>query len=174
MEVVVLNCWVTETKETPLVSNNSTIRVKSASERVLRCCADCLQARFGDDQRYAVTAGAVAPAGLRSPGRPRGDQFPLDQGLEYRGCGLGFELDLPGQRQDGAVLALGGSRENDQLGIGELGHGVLLVGAAECRLGDTNASFAAAIQSFLRSQNGVVCAWSSPELLGCNVALHRC
>ena len=27
-----LNCWVTETKETPLVSNNSTIQV--ASERV--------------------------------------------------------------------------------------------------------------------------------------------
>ena len=36
MEVVVLNCWVTETKETPHLSNSSTIRAKSASERVRR------------------------------------------------------------------------------------------------------------------------------------------
>ena len=36
IEVVVLNCWVTETKETPRASNTSTILAKSASERVSR------------------------------------------------------------------------------------------------------------------------------------------
>ena len=36
MEVVVLNCWVTETKETPLRSKISTILAKSDSERVSR------------------------------------------------------------------------------------------------------------------------------------------
>ena len=36
IEVVVLNCWVTETNETPPVSNTSTIFAKSPSERVSR------------------------------------------------------------------------------------------------------------------------------------------
>ena len=36
MEVVVLNCCVTETKETPLVSKASTILAKSNSDRVRR------------------------------------------------------------------------------------------------------------------------------------------
>ena len=36
IEVVVLNCWVTETKETSCWSNNSTSLAKSASERVRR------------------------------------------------------------------------------------------------------------------------------------------
>jgi len=36
MEVVVLNCWVTETKETPLASKISTILAKSERERVRR------------------------------------------------------------------------------------------------------------------------------------------
>src|SRR5260221_3003034 len=36
MEVVVLNCWVTETKDTPWPSNSSTSLAKSASERVRR------------------------------------------------------------------------------------------------------------------------------------------
>ena len=36
IEVVVLNCWVTETKETPRASKISTILAKSASERVSR------------------------------------------------------------------------------------------------------------------------------------------
>src|SRR6202035_158287 len=36
IEVVVLNCWVTATKETPCASNTSTILAKSASERVNR------------------------------------------------------------------------------------------------------------------------------------------
>ena len=36
MEVVVLNCWVTETKETSRLSNTSTILEKSVSERVRR------------------------------------------------------------------------------------------------------------------------------------------
>ena len=34
MEVVVLNCWVTETKETPWRSNTSIMREKSVSDRV--------------------------------------------------------------------------------------------------------------------------------------------
>lgn len=34
MEVVVLNCWVTETNETPSASNSSTSLAKSAGERV--------------------------------------------------------------------------------------------------------------------------------------------
>jgi len=33
IEVVVLNCWVTETKDTPWRSNTSTIRAKSDSAR---------------------------------------------------------------------------------------------------------------------------------------------
>ena len=36
MEVVVLNCWVTETKETSRLSKISTILAKSVSERVSR------------------------------------------------------------------------------------------------------------------------------------------
>ena len=36
MLVVVLNCWVIETKETPLASKASTILAKSNSERVSR------------------------------------------------------------------------------------------------------------------------------------------
>jgi hypothetical protein len=36
IEVVVLNCWVTETNETPWASNSSTSLAKSASERVSR------------------------------------------------------------------------------------------------------------------------------------------
>ena len=36
IEVVVLNCWVTETNDTPCWSNNSTSLAKSASERVSR------------------------------------------------------------------------------------------------------------------------------------------
>jgi hypothetical protein len=36
IEVVVLNCWVTATKDTPRASNISTILAKSASERVSR------------------------------------------------------------------------------------------------------------------------------------------
>ena len=36
MEVVVLNCWVTETKETPWRSKTSIIREKSVSDRVSR------------------------------------------------------------------------------------------------------------------------------------------
>src|SRR5216683_5709444 len=36
IEVVVLNCWVTATNETPLASKTSTILAKSARERVSR------------------------------------------------------------------------------------------------------------------------------------------
>ena len=36
IEVVVLNCWVTETNDTPQRSNTSTILAKSPSERVSR------------------------------------------------------------------------------------------------------------------------------------------
>ena len=36
IEVVVLNCWVTETNDTPWVSNSSTSLAKSASDRVRR------------------------------------------------------------------------------------------------------------------------------------------
>ena len=36
IDVVVLNCWVTETNDTPCASNNSTSLAKSASERVRR------------------------------------------------------------------------------------------------------------------------------------------
>ena len=36
MDVVVLNCWVTETNETPAASKISTILAKSANERVRR------------------------------------------------------------------------------------------------------------------------------------------
>jgi len=36
MDVVVLNCWVTETKETPWASNSSTSFAKSASDLVRR------------------------------------------------------------------------------------------------------------------------------------------
>jgi hypothetical protein len=36
IEVVVLNCWVTETNDTPRLSNTSTILAKSPSERVSR------------------------------------------------------------------------------------------------------------------------------------------
>src|SRR5437762_11634871 len=36
IELVVLNCWVTETNDTPWVSKISTSRAKSASERVSR------------------------------------------------------------------------------------------------------------------------------------------
>src|SRR5439155_24277479 len=36
IEVVVLNCWVTETNETPCASNSSTSLAKSASDRVRR------------------------------------------------------------------------------------------------------------------------------------------
>src|SRR6266481_130019 len=36
MEVVVLNCWVTETKDTPWASNSSTSLAKSASDLVRR------------------------------------------------------------------------------------------------------------------------------------------
>ena len=35
-ELVVLNCWVTETKLTPCLSSTSMIRAKSSSERVRR------------------------------------------------------------------------------------------------------------------------------------------
>jgi hypothetical protein len=34
IELVVLNCWVTETNDTPAASSRSTIRAKSARERV--------------------------------------------------------------------------------------------------------------------------------------------
>ena len=34
IDVVVLNCWVTATNDTPQASNSSTIRAKSASDRV--------------------------------------------------------------------------------------------------------------------------------------------
>ena len=36
IEVVVLNCWVTETKDTLCLSNSSTSLAKSANERVRR------------------------------------------------------------------------------------------------------------------------------------------
>src|SRR4030088_1681899 len=36
IEVVVLNCWVTETKDTSCLSNSSTSLAKSASDRVRR------------------------------------------------------------------------------------------------------------------------------------------
>ena len=36
IEVVVLNCWVTETNETPWASNNSISLAKSASDLVRR------------------------------------------------------------------------------------------------------------------------------------------
>src|ERR1700751_5186343 len=36
IEVVVLNCWVTDTKDTPCSSNSSTSLAKSANERVRR------------------------------------------------------------------------------------------------------------------------------------------
>jgi hypothetical protein len=39
MEVVVLNCWVTETKDTPWASNSSTSLAKSASDLVKRYSA---------------------------------------------------------------------------------------------------------------------------------------
>jgi len=36
IELVVLNCWVTETNETPLRSNASMMRAKSRSDRLRR------------------------------------------------------------------------------------------------------------------------------------------
>ena len=36
IEVVVLNCWVTETNDTPWASNSSTSLAKSANDRVSR------------------------------------------------------------------------------------------------------------------------------------------
>ncbi len=36
MEVVVLNCWVTDTNDTPWASNSSTSLAKSASDLVRR------------------------------------------------------------------------------------------------------------------------------------------
>src|ERR1700740_1444264 len=46
IEVVVLNCCVTDTKEAPLVSRTSTILAKSASERALTGRGPCAEAKL--------------------------------------------------------------------------------------------------------------------------------
>src|SRR4029450_4635108 len=52
IEVVVLNCWVTETKDTPWASNSSPSLAKSAKER-RNCLAACLGQERDDRCRQA-------------------------------------------------------------------------------------------------------------------------
>jgi hypothetical protein len=57
MEVVVLNCWVTDTNDTPCPSNSSTSLAKSANDRVSRASSiltdpeDCLIVIKGQDSQ---------------------------------------------------------------------------------------------------------------------------
>ena len=56
IEVVVLNCWVTDTNETSCASNTSTILAKSASERVSRSTLFLALAREDLNQLHAAVA----------------------------------------------------------------------------------------------------------------------
>src|SRR2546425_5519335 len=88
-------------------------------------------------------------------------QSPLKQALENAGCGLPLELQLLWQGQERAVVALGGGREAHKFEIRKLLHFVLLAAVAiPPSVEDTNAPFTPCIQSFLRSENGLVSATS--------------
>src|ERR1700747_2727595 len=65
IEVVVLNCWVTETKDTLCLSNSSTSLAKSANER---------------GGRWGVAAGKAAVFVFGSEQRPAGVRLAADIG----------------------------------------------------------------------------------------------
>src|SRR5215467_6342542 len=61
MEVVVLNCWVTDTKLAPCRSRASTMRAKSARERVSRSTLDDddIDAALGDIRQEVLQGRPV-------------------------------------------------------------------------------------------------------------------
>src|SRR5258707_14770940 len=66
IEVVVLNCWVTETNDTPCASNSSTNWAKSASDLVRRSIDDNdIKLPGADIVQQSLQIGAVGrPAGI--------------------------------------------------------------------------------------------------------------
>src|SRR4030081_1343381 len=79
IEVVVLNCWVTETKETPWVSNNSTSLAKSASDLVYD---DDIKLAGANVLQQPLQVGAVGgPSGISSIIIAGPDQGPAGMGL---------------------------------------------------------------------------------------------
>jgi len=81
---------------------------------------------LGDDQRQPPAVGGLTPCGRRAAGGLFSYQLLLDQALEYTLCRVGLEFQFFGKRQERLVVVLGGGGKKDELGIGELGHGVLL------------------------------------------------
>src|SRR6266496_6262202 len=128
IEVVVLNCWVTETNETPWASNSSTSLAKSASERVSRSTLYDHNLNFpGPDigqellERRAVgRAAGIAAVGIAGP-----DQGPafrrLAAHIGFGGVMLGIErVEILLQPMiggdpgiDGAANPLGGPMAHD-------------------------------------------------------------
>src|SRR5262249_32358854 len=76
----------------------------------------------GNYQHYTVAVFASPPCGGRLRGGLLGDHLFLDEVLEDRGRGIRVELQLLGQGQDRTIVALRAVGQDDELGIGELGH----------------------------------------------------
>src|SRR3954470_7854817 len=75
MEVVVLNCWVTETNETPWASNSSTSLAKSANDLVRRSTDDDINLPGADVVQQSLQVGAVGrTAGISAIVIARADQ----------------------------------------------------------------------------------------------------
>src|SRR5271169_5664642 len=84
MEVVVLNCWVTETNETPWASNSSTSLAKSARDLVSRSTLyTTMTSSFrADIVQQPLQVGAIGgPTGISAVIISRPDHGPAGMGL---------------------------------------------------------------------------------------------
>src|SRR5271154_3307139 len=86
MEVVVLNCWVTETNDTPWASNSSTSLAKSASERQAVDLVDDnnVELSRADIVKQSLQVGTVGgPTGVSAIIISRSNQGPAGMGLTF-------------------------------------------------------------------------------------------
>src|SRR4030088_1144519 len=85
MEVVVLNCWVTETNDTPCASNSSTSLAKSANDLVQTVDLvddDDVNLPGADVVQQSLQVGPVGrSAGISAIVIARADQSPAGMGL---------------------------------------------------------------------------------------------
>ena len=99
-------------------------QVSAERRRRIRYDADGLETGLGDDEHRALTID-VAPCLVVAAGRPLGDQTAFDEALEHgRGRAL-VDGERCRQGQSCTAVALRGGGQDDELGIGEFGHGGL-------------------------------------------------
>src|SRR5258706_10353781 len=91
IEVVVLNCWVTETNDTPRLSKSSTSLAKSANDLVRRSTLldnDDVNLPGADVLQQSLQIGTV--------GRPTGVSPIVIAGPDQGPAGMGLTLDIGG------------------------------------------------------------------------------